>query len=80
MSEAGQTYVTRHVTRGRLKRLRLMLGDGLDEALACACGDKNAEARYLEALCIAWFGPIFRYPGSPPRSDRGGSHARPERA
>jgi hypothetical protein len=50
-----------------------------DAALVMCEGDESQAAGLLDALCLSWFGPIFRYPGSPPRSDRGGSHATPER-
>jgi hypothetical protein len=63
------------VTRGRLKRLRLILGDQLDQVLH-KCGEDEARAEMLEALCVLWFGPICR---RPPRSDRGSAHNRPQR-
>jgi hypothetical protein len=71
---AAETYVTQHVTRGRLARLELMLGERLEKALHL-CTDERTSAKYLDALCIAHFGPI--QPKSP-RSDRGGWHRLPD--
>ena len=80
ISLADETYVTRHVTRGRLKRLSLMIMaqngiDNLDAALDL-CGDDNQRAKLLDALCLNWFGWIDPIQ---PRSDRGGTHRPPKR-
>lgn len=74
-----QTSVTRNVTRGRLKRLKAINGADWDTVLALCEGDESQAARVIDAVCAAWFGPIFRFPNTPPRSDRGGSHAKPQR-
>lgn len=72
---ANETSVTRHTTRGRIARLTQLLGaDKLNAALAL-CRDEHQQAMYLDALCVAWFGPIGpRWP----RSDRGRFHQLPE--
>jgi hypothetical protein len=73
---SDETFVTHHTTRGRLQKLQLMFGDELDAALR-TCRDERQQAQYLDALCILWFGPIFR--NKSPRSDRGHFHSLPER-
>ena len=71
-----ETYVTQHVTRGRLKKLALILAlqDRIDDVVAVLethCKNDKQRAEYLDLLCLKWFGPIFP---KPPRSDRGGWH------
>jgi hypothetical protein len=73
---ADQTSVTRHVTRGRLKRLKLINGTDYAVALELCQGDESQAATLLDAICLSWFGPVW---GCAPRSDRGGSHALPQR-
>lgn len=74
---ANETYVTRSTTRTRLSRLPLLVDpDKLEEVLR-ACDQKGTSREaFLDALCLAWFGPLTpRWP----RSDRGRFHRLPER-
>lgn len=73
----NETFVTRFTTRTRLSRLPQLVDPEKLEEVLCMCDEGGtSRAKYLDALCLSYFGPL---PPRHPRSDRGRFHSLPDR-